>query len=276
LIRDVERLFQRHQYGEACRQIYDFFWSEFADWYLEVAKLQVAEGGDRAFYTGYTLVQILDLCLRLLHPFTPFVTEELWGHLKQMAQSHSDQLAPKPNWPEALIIAPWPESRAEEDWEADAVKSFNLVQEIVRAIRNARSENNVTPGVRIPATFVSREFAQILRQQADTMAILAKLDPDKINIIERLSDKPEDHIVLVIGPVEVYLPMKGLVDVEAERERLSRDLSNIEAQITRLEELLVGPFAEKAPSQVVEKERTKLAAFRETADRLRVQLNELD
>jgi valyl-tRNA synthetase len=193
-----------------------------------------------------------------------------------MAQSHSDQLAPKPNWPEALIISPWPESRAEEDWEADAVKSFNLVQEIVRAIRNARSENNVIPGVRIPATFVSREFALILRQQADTMAILAKLDPEKINIIERLTDKPEDHIVLVIGPVEVYLPMKGLVDVEAERERLSRDLSNIEAQITRLEELLVGPFAEKAPSQVVEKERTKLAAFRETADRLRVQLNELD
>ena len=81
-MRDVERLFAVHQYGEAGRQIYDFFWGEFADWYVEIAKLQLAEGGDRAFYTAQTLARVLDTCLRLLHPFTPFVTEELWGHLK--------------------------------------------------------------------------------------------------------------------------------------------------------------------------------------------------
>lgn len=79
-MRDVERLFGNYQYGEAGRQIYDFFWSEFADWYLEIAKLQLNAGGDRAFYTARTLVWILDICLRMLHPFTPFVTEELWGH----------------------------------------------------------------------------------------------------------------------------------------------------------------------------------------------------
>ena len=96
LVRDVDRLFSTYQYGEAGRQIYDFFWSEFADWYLEIAKLQIAEsikgagqGGDRAFYTAYTLVRVLDASLRLLHPFTPFVTEELWGHLKQSAQARS-------------------------------------------------------------------------------------------------------------------------------------------------------------------------------------------
>ena len=83
LIRDVDRLFASYQYGEAGRQIYEFFWSEFADWYVEIAKQQLAEGGDRAFYTAQTLTRTLDACLRLLHPYTPFVTETVWGHLKR-------------------------------------------------------------------------------------------------------------------------------------------------------------------------------------------------
>ena len=102
MIRDVERLFQSYQYGEAGRQIYEFFWNEFADWYVEVAKLQMAEQGDRAFYTVQTLVKVLDLSLRLLHPYTPFVTEELWGHLKSAASQHSDGFSPQEGWAQAL------------------------------------------------------------------------------------------------------------------------------------------------------------------------------
>ncbi len=114
LVRDVERLFQGYQYGEAGRQIYDFFWSEFADWYVEIAKLQLAEGGDRAFYTARTLVQVLDISLRLLHPFTPFITEELWGHLKRASVAHSPRMASTADWADALIIARWPEPRTLE------------------------------------------------------------------------------------------------------------------------------------------------------------------
>ena len=91
LLRDSERLFSTHQYGEAGRQIYEFFWGEYADWYLEIAKSQLAEGGDRAYYTASTLVRVLDACLRLLHPFTPFVTEELWQALKKAASSNRIQ-----------------------------------------------------------------------------------------------------------------------------------------------------------------------------------------
>ena len=146
LVQDVERLFQSYQYGEAGRQIYDFFWSEFADWYLEISKLQLAEGGDRAFYTAYTLVKVLDTCLRLLHPFTPFVTEELWGHLKQAAQAYSDRLSPEGGWEDALIVARWPEPRPEEGWEAEKLADFSLFMELVRSIRNMRAEKKVTPG----------------------------------------------------------------------------------------------------------------------------------
>ncbi len=276
LIREVERLFQKYQYGEAGRQIYDFFWSEFADWYVEIAKLQVAEGGDRAFYTASTLVQVLELCLRLLHPFTPFVTEELWGHLKHAAQSHSGHFTPKGGWPEGLIIAPWPEPRPVEGWENEKIASFSLIQEIVRAIRNLRSENNVKPGRRIPATLVSPEYAQMLALQSKTLASLAKLDPNNLEVVDQLPDKPEGHIALVVGPVEVYLPLAGMIDEEEERARLRKDLTEAEAQVKRLENLLSGPFAQKAPEHVVQKEREKLVAYQKTARKIKSQLEALD
>ncbi|MFN2159668.1 MAG: valine--tRNA ligase, partial [Anaerolineales bacterium] len=115
LVRDVDRLFQNYQYGEAGRQIYDFFWGDFADWYIEIAKLQLRKGGSAAYFTTYSLARVLELCLRMLHPFTPFVTEELWGHLKS-AVLESPLAAELPDWPEALMIASWPEPRPPESW----------------------------------------------------------------------------------------------------------------------------------------------------------------
>jgi valyl-tRNA synthetase len=276
LIREVERLFGNYQYGEAGRQIYDFFWSEFADWYLEIAKLQLEEGGDRAFYTAKTLVNVLDLSLRLLHPFTPFVTEELWGHLKRVASEHSPEFAPRGGWEQALIVARWPETRPEEGWEAGKVSEFNLIQELVRAIRNLRSEKNVKPSRRIPATLVSANYAEVLRQQAISIAALSGLDMGQLQIMKELSEKPEGYIVLVVGPVEIYLPLAGMVDPSEERARLEKDLEDAQSQIQRLEDLLASPFAEKAPQPIVQKEREKLAGYRDSEMKLRSQLDALE
>ncbi|MDD2696277.1 MAG: valine--tRNA ligase, partial [Anaerolineales bacterium] len=275
LIRDAERLFQSHQYGEAGRQIYEFFWSEFADWYLEIAKLQLAEGGDRAYTTARTLVQSLDLCLRLLHPFTPFITEELWGHLRKAAEAHSARLAPAGGWPEALIIAPWPEPRPVADGEAQKTADFTLVQEVVKAIRNLRSEKGVPPGKRIPATLVSASAEPVLRQQQKAIAALAQLDLQGLDILERLPSRLNDQVVLVAGPVEVYLPLANLVNYSEELARLTKELEGSQAQITRLSELLAGPFAEKAPASVVQKEREKLRAYQEVAEKLRRQIEQM-
>jgi valyl-tRNA synthetase len=270
----VERLFQNYQYGEAGRQIYEFFWGDFADWYLEIAKLQLEQGNERAFYTTSTLVRVLDICLRLLHPFTPFVTEELWGYLKDVTLNsplvdlHSD-------WPEALIIAPWPEARDKEGWEVRKVSDFQLVQDVVRAIRNLRSEKNIKPGKRIPATIISAEAAPILRQQASTLAALSYLDPKSLEISETLSCKPQDHIALVVGSVEIYLPLAELVDSREERTRLEKNLSEVHSQTERLENLLESPFAEKAPPEVVQKERDKLEAYRKSMDKIKSQLDNL-
>ncbi len=281
LRQSVKRLFESHQYGEAGRQIYDFFWSEFADWYLEIAKLQMAEGGDRAFYTADVLVSVLDTCLRLLHPFTPFLTEELWGYLKAACQDHGGKIGledvAEGHWPPALIVAPWPEPQPEEGWEAQAASDFNLLQEIIRAIRNARAEkaaasSQIKPGQKIPAVFVTGDLDAKIESDAAMIAALARLDEAQFTIHASLAEKPTDSIVLVVGAVEIYLPLAGMVDLAEERARLEKELHETEGQIARLEKLLASPFAEKAPAQVVQNERDKLAGFQETAIKLRRQL----
>jgi valyl-tRNA synthetase len=275
LVSNVDRLFTAYQYGEAGRQIYEFFWSEFADWYLEIAKLQIAEGGDRAFYTTSTLVRILDTCLRMLHPFTPFVTEELWGHLKDAANAHSAQLQPKTGWPEALIIAPWPEPRSEEGWETRKIAEFSLVQEIIRGIRNLRDEKKVAAGKRIAAQIAAGDKLDVVQSQIATIAALAHLDPQQIALAETLETPPQGAASMVVTGVEIYLPLAGMVDMAAEKKRLENEYKEANSHVQRLQKLLDGPFAQKAPPQVVEKEREKLDTFKETADKLRQQIENL-
>ncbi|HEX7620745.1 MAG TPA: valine--tRNA ligase, partial [Anaerolineales bacterium] len=271
LVREVERLFQVYQYGEAGRQIYEFFWSDFADWYVEVAKLQMAAGGERSFNTAQTLARILDISLRLLHPITPFVTEELWGHLRgALLTSPLAELAK--DWPEALIIASWPEPRPEETWQAAKVADFALVQDTVRSIRNLRAEKKVSPARRIPATIAGGGKTAVLKEQAGIIAALAGLDPSLLSILVSPPAKPENSIALVAGQVEIYIPLSGMIDLDAERARIGKELAETQVQIDRLEKLLGSDFANKAPQVVVQKERERLAAFKDTAGKLDSQL----
>ena len=271
LTRSVEHLFQTFQYGQAGQLIYEFFWSDFADWYVEVAKLQLNAGGERAYLTAGTLVQVLDTALRLLHPFTPFVTEELWGHLRNaLRMSHISHLAE--DWPSMLIAAKWPEPHPAQSWEAAKTADFALLQEIIRSIRNLRSEKNVKPGKRIAATLAAGEKTSMLLGQKATLAMLASLDESALVIVPALDAKPEGSVGLVAGSVEIFLPLAGLVDIEEERTRLAKDLAETEAHITRLTNLLSSDFANKAPKAVVDKEREKLAAYQETAQKIKSQL----
>lgn len=275
LTHDVDRLMRNYQYGEAGRQIYEFFWGDFADWYIEISKLQLAEGGDRSFYTAQTLVRILDVCLRMLHPYTPFVTEELWGHLRKALSKSvlSDIIL---DWPEALIIAPWPEIHKKEGWELEKINEFKLIQDSVRAIRNVRSERNVPPGKEISAIIIAGEKVDLFHSQKRTVESLAHLDSNRVDIVSILQEKPENHIALVVGSVEIYLPLVGMVDIDAERIRLESSLAEVESHIERLEKLLASAFAERAPQPVVQKERDKLGAYKETRIKLLEQISSLN
>jgi valyl-tRNA synthetase len=270
LVRDVERLFQTFQYGEAGRQIYEFLWSDFADWYVEVAKGQLQAEETRA-RTVETLARVFDTALRLLHPFTPFVTEELWDHLRS-AVSQSPISSLSPDWPDALIIAPWPSLHTPEGWEESKIADFEQVQEIVRSIRNLRAEKVVSPSKRIAATIAAGAKAELLKEQSKVIASLAGLNESELRIVPSLTDKPGDAVALVVGTIEVYLPLAGMVDLSEEKARLEKELREAESHIQRLEKLLAGDFANKAPAHLVTKERDKLAGYKETAEKIQAQL----
>jgi valyl-tRNA synthetase len=270
LVREVERLFQSYQYGEAGRQIYEFFWNDFADWYVEVAKLQMQNAESREQTVG-TLVRVLDMCLRMLHPITPFVTEELWGHLrKALLASPLKEMAA--GWPQVLIVAAWPEPRPAEGWEAEKLADFGLLQEVIRSIRNLRAEKKVSPAKRLTATLVGGSKTALLKEQSSLIAALAGLDHSQLSILESLVAKPENNIVLIAGGVEIHIPLSGMLDLEAERSRLQKELDEVLIQIKRLEKLLDSDFATKAPAPVVQRERERLAGFQQTAGKLKRQL----
>jgi valyl-tRNA synthetase len=155
------------------------------------------------------------------------------------------------------------------------VNDFSLVQEIVRAVRNLRTEKKVTPGKRISATIAAGERLPILLAQSKTIAALAHIDPQNFTLLDTLIEKPQDQASLVVAGIEVYLPLSGLVDLVGEQMRLQKELDETQSQIERLEGLLSSPFGQKAPAVVVDKERQKLVTFQETAASLREQLQAL-
>jgi valyl-tRNA synthetase len=271
-VNNVNNLFENYQFGEAGRQVYEFLWNDFADWYLEASKRQLAEGGDRAAYTAIILADVLGLMLRLLHPFTPFVTEALYGYLKEACESNEIIYNPKGDWAEHLIIARWPERMPQEEWEETAIKDFELIQGMVRAIRNLRSEFKLEPNKTIDAILVSENKTDFLQSNKSLLVDLAGLDENTLKILPGKT-KTEVMTVLVTEDIEVYLDLKASTDSEQDQERLEKELTEAESQIARLEKLLASPFAQKAPANVVDAEREKLAGYKSSAEKIRERLN---
>ena len=271
LIRQVNALNERYLFGEAGKLIYEFAWKEFADWYLEMAKPQLAAGGDRAYYTAQALVKVLDAILRLLHPYTPFVTEALWGHLKAAVQARfgdNPDFTPEGGWPDMLIVAPWPRSRPPEGWEDAKVALFQRLQALVRAIRNYRAEQGIEPKTKLAALLVAGDDVPALASVHAGLALVARLDPNRLRIVAQ-GDAPPQATAIVAGPWVAYLEVPRDPALLA---RMQKRLAKVEAEIQRLEALLAGPFAEKAPPSVVARARDQLARYREEAVTLRRQL----
>ncbi len=271
-VNSVNSLFENHQYGEAGRQIYEFFWNDFADWYLEASKRQLGKGGDQAYYTTYTLARVLDTMLRLLHPFTPFVTEALWGYLKSACQDKGLELGSADGWEDRLIIARWPESMPMEGWETALISDFVTIQNIVKTIRNMRSEYKVEPARKIDALIVSEARKDLLEAQKELIIDLAGLNAQTLTIQAEKREELGAMVALVVDQVEIFLDLAARVDADQERERLQKELDDIFEQVTRLEKLLSSPFAQKAPSKVVDDERAKLESYRVSAQKLRERL----
>ncbi|MGC9522503.1 MAG: valine--tRNA ligase [Anaerolineae bacterium] len=266
---EVTRLIEAFQYGEAGRQIRDFLWDEFCDWYIEASKVRLYEdeaglsevGRDKATPRAL-LLAVLEQALRLLHPYMPFVTEAIWQALPDKVKKG-----------EALIVAPWPE--AAERWVDEVAETqMTAMMDLVRGIRGVRSEYNVQAGKRIAATIAAGALTPVLEANRDVLTFLARLDDESVEIVER-SEPLAQSASVVVGDIVAYLPLAGMVDLEAERARLEKELRELRGRIADSEERLAGPFAEKAPEQIVQRERDKLAELRLEAEQVREQIARL-
>jgi valyl-tRNA synthetase len=264
LTAEVTRLIENYNFGEAGRQLYEFFWSEFADWYIEIAKIRLYDTDARAQATvRRVLVRVLDRMLRLLHPFIPFLTEAAWQHL--------------PHEGRALIVADWPgESHAAPDETAE--DQMAILIELIRAIRNIRAEYNVEPARRIAAYIVAGEHHDKLVRHQEILIALARLDQDQLYLAPELAEKPEQVVAQVMsGGIEIYLPLAGLIDLESERKRAKEELAQLEKRISASQgKLNNAGFVQKAPLEVVEKEREKLADLELQAAKIQERLKEFE
>ena len=263
----VARLLEDFQFAEAQRQIYEFLWSEYCDWYIELAKirLQSLSGGDISPVP--VLVHVLDRSLRLLHPFMPFVTEELWQNLKR-------RLPPEWQQSEALIIAPYPESGGGFDPEAERVMGSLI--EIIRSIRNARTQHNVESGRWVEAHIYGGELTADLERYSPAIETLARVKPVVIYKNQQESPPPENAYIQVLDETEVVIPMASMVDLDAEKKRLQNEFEDTQAEVARLENVLKNEsFLAKAPAEVVSREREKLGVTRDRLERLQQQLARL-
>lgn len=250
-----------YQIGEAQRLLYDFIWSEFCDWYLELAKVRLrsGEGPTPLPYLG----DILEKTLRLLHPFMPFVTEEIWQHLKA-AFSNSGG----PRLGESIMIAPYPDADPElfdEQAEADLA----ILMDVIRAIRNVRAETRVPQGETVEAAIASQDASGLLQRELPAIAALAHAAPDVMNAAGT-SINGDDAVTIVLHRATVSVSLAGVVDIAEAKARLEDDLANATAARAQLDRRLKNhDFLAKAPEDVVEKERTRLAETDDRISRLR-------
>ena len=247
---------QEYQFGEAQRAAHDFLWNEYCDWYLEMAKIRL-RSGDRSPVA--TLVHVLERTLRLLHPFMPFITEEIWQTLAAALPDRSEL-------PEALVIAAFPEADPALDDE-QAETEIGAVIELVRSVRNLRAEFRIQPHVQVEAVVDAPSWADVLQGEIDAVKTLARVGSlDLDNNGERPS---QDDVVLVLSQGTVKVPLGGLVDLDQVRVRLQSELAGIDANALRLRSRLGDTrFVERAPEEVVERERQRLRDLEDRQSRL--------
>ncbi len=245
LLENVNRLMDSYLFGEAGRQLYDFVWGEYADWYIEISKIALYGEDDAArMRTLHILNYVLDHCLRLLHPYIPYVTEEIWQHI--------------PHDGEALIIATWPELHT-DFFDDQAEADMTLVIDLIRGIRNIRAEYDVEPSREIKVMVDGGQQAPMLKEQAALFSRLARVNESTFNVAETITEGPEQAAIITVGTVTVYMPLAGLIDLEAERARLERELTDIADYIARTEKQLANEgFVNNAPEAVIQRERDKL------------------
>lgn len=260
-IEQVTTLAEKFEFGEVGRQLYNFIWDDFCDWYIEMAKLPLY-GEDEAAKktTRSVLAYVLDNTMRLLHPFMPFITEEIWQNL--------------PHQGESITVAAWP--KVDESLTSQAQSdNMKLLMDIIRAVRNIRAEVQTPMSKKVPL-YVSAKDAATLAVLEDNKSYLEKFcNPEPLTLGEGI-EAPGQCMSAVVSGAELFLPLEGLIDVAAEVERLSNELEKWGKEVKRVQGKLNNErFVSKAPDDVVAAERAKEADYIEKYATVEKRINEL-
>jgi len=260
--RDVTEYLEKFELGLAAQRIYDFIWSEYCDWYIEIVKPRLyGPDGDDKETAKFVLIKVLKDVLKLLHPYMPFITEEIWSYL--------------PDTSTRLVRADWPLCSEEEIFE-EAEKNLEFIMEAVRSIRNIRAEMNVLPSRKARAIFIpsSSKTKQYIETGAKYFSTLANIT--EVSIVGDKSEIGEDTASSVIYGTEIYLPLADLIDYEKEIERLNKEKARLEDELKRVNGKLSNEkFLSKAPESVVEEEKEKLQKYQSMMEKVLERLDQM-
>ena len=266
---------ERFELNGAGQQLHDFIWSELADWYLEAAKIRLYDDDDPegARTAAAVLWSVLDRVVRMLHPYMPFLAEEIWQHLRGTGSLAAHGLS---GWsmelPSSVMQANWP---SPDGADAQAERDMNLAIAIVRAVRTARAEYKVEPAKYVSATIAAESREDVIDTLSSVIGRLARLEP--LSVVDVVADQPRQVVALLVGEVTVYLPLAELTDIEGEKQRLGKELATSEQVWRSLQTKLANEnFTARAPREIVEREEQRARLLRERLDRLHERINLLE
>lgn len=237
VIGDVTKYLTNYQFSEAGTMLYDFLWHDLADWYIEISKVEGKENQG-------VLMHVLSTLLQLLHPFIPFVTEQIWSYIH-------------PNQP--LIISKWPQIN-DQFIDSKAEQQFELIRSLITTIRTKRAELKIDPVKKIPATIISDTHFDLLQIKMPVISFLARLTPISIQTNKETIQGPQ--LSFLSDGIEVILHLENIIDIEAEKAKTMTQIGNLEKQIDIVSTKLANEgFVAKAPAKIIEEEKARLEAM---------------
>ncbi len=260
-IETVTRLSDRYEFGEVGRVLYNFIWDEFCDWYIEMAKLPLYGEDEAAKKTTRSiLAYVLDNIMRLLHPFMPFITEEIWQNL--------------PHAGESITVAKWPQSNPELT-DVQAAEEMKLLVEIIRSVRNSRAEVNTPMSKKIKMILKAKDEAVLATLENNRAYLERFCNPEELSLATEVTI-PDKAMTSIVTGAEIILPLEGLINLDEEIARLQKEWDKLNKEVERVQKKLSNEgFVKKAPAKVIEEEKVKEKDYTEKRAAVEVRIKEL-